>query len=66
LLTNGPISPTKAPDRDDILDLFIVNHVLLPKDPLLTSEDGNDGENQVWRALDPESPDACVDYRRID
>jgi len=35
---------TKAPDRDDILNLFIVNQVPLPKDALLTSEDGDDGE----------------------
>ncbi len=33
-----------APDRDDILDLFIVNQVPLPKEAFLTSEDGNDGE----------------------
>ena len=38
------VAPTKAPDRDDILILFIVNHVPLPKEALLTSEDGNDGE----------------------
>jgi hypothetical protein len=38
------VAPTKAPDRDDILNLFIVNHVSLPKEALLTSEDGNDGE----------------------
>jgi hypothetical protein len=34
----------EAPDRDDILNLFIVNHVPLPKEALLTSEDSNDGE----------------------
>jgi hypothetical protein len=33
-----------APDRDDILNLFIVNQVPLPKEAFLTSEDGNDGE----------------------
>jgi len=31
-------------DRDDILNPFIVNHVPLPEEALLMSEDGDDGE----------------------